>query len=43
MKAVILWINLAELLNIPIVTAAGHGDAIPFYHKLYPNTKDRVA
>ena len=27
-------INLAELLNIPIVTAAGHGDAIPFYHKL---------
>ncbi len=27
-------INLAELLNIPIVTAAGHGDAIPFNHKL---------
>ena len=27
-------INLAEFLNIPIVTAAGHGDAIPFNHKL---------
>jgi len=27
-------IKLAELLNIPIVTAAGHGDAIPFDHKL---------
>ena len=27
-------IKLAELLNAPIVTAAGHGDAIPFYHKL---------
>ena len=27
-------INLAELLNIPIVTAAGHGDAIPFNHRL---------
>ena len=27
-------IRLAELLNIPIVTAAGHGDAIPFNHKL---------
>jgi thiamine pyrophosphate-dependent acetolactate synthase large subunit-like protein len=27
-------IKLAELLNIPIVTAAGHGDAIPFSHKL---------
>ena len=27
--------NLAEYLNIPIVTAAGHGDAIPFSHKLY--------
>ena len=27
-------IKLAELLNIPIVTAAGHGDAIPFNHKL---------
>ena len=28
-------IKLAELLNIPIVTAAGHGDAIPFNHKLH--------
>ena len=28
-------IKLAELLNTPIVTAAGHGDAIPFNHKLY--------
>jgi len=27
-------IKLAELLNIPMVTAAGHGDAIPFNHKL---------
>jgi len=27
-------LRLAELLNIPIVTAAGHGDAIPFNHKL---------
>ena len=27
-------IRLAELLNTPIVTAAGHGDAIPFNHKL---------
>ena len=27
-------IKLAELLNVPIVTAAGHGDAIPFNHKL---------
>ena len=27
-------IKLAELLNIPITTAAGHGDAIPFNHKL---------
>ena len=27
-------IKLAELLNLPIVTAAGHGDAIPFNHKL---------
>ena len=26
--------NLAEFLNVPIVTAAGHGDAIPFSHKL---------
>ena len=26
--------KLAELLNVPIVTAAGHGDAIPFNHKL---------
>ena len=26
--------NLAEFLNMPIVTAAGHGDAIPFNHKL---------
>jgi len=26
--------KLAEFLNIPIVTAAGHGDAIPFNHKL---------
>ena len=27
-------IKLAEYLNVPIVTAAGHGDAIPFNHKL---------
>ena len=27
-------IKLAELLKSPIVTAAGHGDAIPFDHKL---------
>ena len=27
-------IKLAELLNIPMVTAAGHGDAIPFNHRL---------
>ena len=27
-------IKLAELLNVPIVTAAGHGDAIPFNYKL---------
>ena len=27
-------IKLAELLNIPIVTAAGHGDAIPFNYRL---------
>ena len=27
-------IDLAELCNMPIVTAAGHGDAIPFNHKL---------
>ena len=27
-------IKLAELINSPIVTAAGHGDAIPFSHKL---------
>jgi len=27
-------IKLAELLNVPIVTAAGHGDAMPFNHKL---------
>jgi len=26
--------KLAELLNVPMVTAAGHGDAIPFNHKL---------
>ncbi len=26
--------KLAELLNAPMVTAAGHGDAIPFSHKL---------
>ena len=28
-------IKLAELCNVPIVTAAGHGDAIPFGHKLH--------
>jgi len=27
-------IKLAELINVPIVTAAGHGDAIPFSHRL---------
>ena len=27
-------IKLAEVLNAPMVTAAGHGDAIPFSHKL---------
>jgi len=27
-------IKLAELINTPIVTAAGHGDAVPFNHKL---------
>jgi thiamine pyrophosphate-dependent acetolactate synthase large subunit-like protein len=27
-------IKLAELLNIPIVTSAGHGDAIPFNYNL---------
>ena len=27
-------VKLAELLNVPIVTAAGHGDTIPFNHKL---------
>ena len=27
-------IKLANLLNAPIVTSAGHGDAIPFNHKL---------
>jgi len=27
-------VKLAELLNAPMVTAAGHGDAIPFNHKL---------
>ena len=27
-------IKLAEFINAPIVTAAGHGDAIPFNHKL---------
>jgi len=27
-------IKLAELINAPMVTAAGHGDAIPFNHKL---------
>ena len=28
-------INLAKILNIPIVSSAGHGDAIPFNEKLY--------
>tara|TARA_Y100000591_G_scaffold111967_1_gene95497 strand:- start:161 stop:1858 length:1698 start_codon:yes stop_codon:yes gene_type:complete len=28
-------VKLAEFLNLPIVTAAGHGDAIPCNHKLY--------
>ena len=28
-------INLANILNIPIVSSAGHGDAIPFNEKLY--------
>ncbi len=28
-------IKLAEYLNMPIVTAAGHGDAIPYNHKLH--------
>ncbi|MDC1476228.1 thiamine pyrophosphate-binding protein, partial [Pelagibacteraceae bacterium] len=27
-------IKLAELINVPIVTAAGHGDCIPFNHRL---------
>jgi len=27
-------IKLAELINVPIVTAAGHGDSIPFNHRL---------
>ena len=27
-------IKLAELINAPVVTAAGHGDAIPFNHNL---------
>ena len=27
-------VKLSNLLNIPIVTAAGHGDAIPFNYKL---------
>ena len=27
--------RLAEYLNVPIVTAAGHGDAVPFNHKLH--------
>jgi len=27
-------VKLAKLLNIPIVTAAGHGDAIPYNYKL---------
>ena len=26
--------KLAELINVPIVTAAGHGDTIPFNHRL---------
>ena len=28
-------INLAKILNIPIVSSAGHGDAIPFSENLY--------
>ena len=28
-------INLAKILNIPIVSSAGHGDAIPFNENLY--------
>ncbi len=28
-------IKLAEFCNLPIVTSAGHGDAIPFNHKLH--------
>ncbi len=28
-------INLAKILNIPIVSSAGHGDVIPFGEKLY--------
>jgi len=27
-------VKLAELINAPIVTSAGHGDAVPFNHKL---------
>ena len=27
-------LKLAEILNIPVVTSAGHGDAIPFGHSL---------
>ena len=28
-------VNLAKILNIPIVSSAGHGDAIPFNENLY--------
>ncbi len=28
-------INIAKMMNIPIVTSAGHGDAIPFSENLY--------
>ena len=28
-------IKLAKMLNIPIVSSAGHGDVIPFYEDLY--------
>ena len=28
-------INLAKILNIPIVSSAGHGDVIPFGENLY--------
>ena len=28
-------INLAKIMNIPIVSSAGHGDAIPFNQELY--------